>query len=254
MPTASANMIATYGSYTHSVENGNAVNLARMEILPRYTDRGKKISALHRLHIHGVLLADNQADIGTKIGQLIDAYAENGQDWILWHSDGSTQSRHRLLQGHAAALSDVQVERRDWPVGDPAEYATGRTFSIIMRQEMADAESEILEYWEEIRYIGTGGYERKFVRFPTLPPIIQNTHVYSGVTMIQRGKVVALDGYPLPYVPASYAPGFLTRTDLNFIKPTLHGKRYTHYGVEWTYTHRLDGYYQFYPSTPDPGT
>jgi hypothetical protein len=259
-------MFATYGNYTHSVENGNAVNLERMEIIPDYGPRGRKLSVTHRLHLQGVLLADNQADISTKIAALVDAYADNGKDWILHQSDG-TPTRHKLLQNASGAMTDVQVEYRSWPVGEPAEYATGRTFSIIMRQTLQDLESEILEYWETIRYSGYGGflpnyipdqtfsllcnYKRKLVHFPLQPPIVQNVYVSTGLQLVQRGKVVAMNGWPNAYVPYPYYPNYLTHTSINNLEPTWTGRSYTHYGIEWTYQFELPAF--ALPITTLPG-
>lgn len=247
--TTSEHMFAKYGSYVHSVENGNAVNLVRMELVPRYTARNFKFSTMVRLHIRGEILADTQADITDKIKDLAYAYAVNGNDWIYYQANG-TPTTHRLIQDHPDALSDVQVEDRQWPVGDPAEYATGRVFSIVMRQTFLDVESEIMEYWEQIRYRGTGGPRRVIVNYPIFGPTIQLINSYTGVTCVQQGKVVGLEGWPESYVPGSVFPDYLTETDINYIEPQFNGKRYLGYGIEWTYTHVLPNFWQRDPSTP----
>ena len=239
-------MYATYGTYTHSAANYNAVNLTRMQQIPQYSDRRKRFAYLYRLHLRGELLADTQAGIHSLIEALIQAYADNGKDWTLYHDD-NTPTRHRLIQNHDDALSDVQVEHRSWPVGDPAEYATGRVFHIIMRQLVAAAESQILEYWETIRYIGDCGPTLKPVRLPLGTAIIQTVSAKSPAMMVQHGRVVAFQGWPDLYVPNSYLPNYLTKVDLHYLKPRYSGRQYTHYGIEWMYHHVLPEFTVVHP-------
>jgi hypothetical protein len=254
----SANMFATYelptplGTYTHSVENGNAVNLVRLEVLPNYSPIGLKRSVLYRLHISGTLLADTQAEISSKIATLNDVYSNNGGSWIYRQSDG-TPTRHKLLRDHPQALTDVQVERRMWPDGSPAEYATGRVFSLVLQQEIAQVESQIYEFGETVRFTGDGGYMRRAVQFPTQPVFIQDVNVYTSVTCIQQGRVVAYDGWPDVYVPISYFPAYQTRADIRYIQPRFTGRKYEFYGIEWTYEHILPDQQRVVGATPNWG-
>lgn len=230
-------MYAIYGTvseerYRH--ENETACNLVRMEYVPKFSKRNKRWATLYRLHLSGCLIYSSQAALNTAIGLLADAYAFDGYSWTLYHDDG-TETRHRLEQDHANALSDVKVAYRSWPTGDPSEYATGRTYYIILEQLLDTHESNTLHYGETLTWYGSGGSERKIVTLATGLPVVQVTSLYTPVKLIQRGQGVGLVAYPSYRLPVY--PEYLNEpaTILEYMEPHFSGKTYTHYGVKWKY-------------------
>lgn len=234
-------MYCKYGDYRHP---DNEVSVSNFQMLPQRSARGKQWALLYRVHLKGEILVDQssttpelcQADLKAKIGDLIDAYSVNGQDFTLFH-DNDAPSHHRLINNSDAALSDVYVAHREWPDDQDGEYATKRTYYIILEQLVAAAESQILHYGETVSVQGTGGSWIEWVQTPSGVAIPQVVHATATQKILQRGKVVALQGWPFAYVRDPLLPLYEHKhlRLMDYEEPRFTGRQYTHYGISWAY-------------------
>jgi len=224
-----------YGAHIHPPSE---VNLSNFEVLYRLSERGKRMTKTVRLHLSGELCYTGQAALTTKINELINAYAFDGYDAVLYQDDG-TPTPHAIYQNNADNLTGVKITHRSWPKGDPAEYATARTFYIVLEATFRDLDSEILSFRESIRFMSDGGPGGVWYNMPTGAPRYQQVCQFTTQKIIQCGECVGFDGYPLPRLPGPVLPVYEQRfrRQIDMIGPTLAGRQYTHYGVKWCYYH-----------------
>lgn len=241
--------------------NRNKANLVSFEIMPQYTERGKQKAEIHRITLRGeLLIADGlttaqqvQDDLTAKINALVVGFSENGGNFQFFQDDG-TVTNHCLLSSNSAALTDVQVVQRSWPEGDPAEYATQRTFHVVLQQELAARESQVTRYVETVRYTGWGGPHVEWIELPNGLAIYQVVKDLTLTEVIQEGEVFALDVWPLSRVPLPLYNSFpfertkLRRLDL--IYPRFTGRHHEDYGCRWRYVFHIPSYIQMVPDTP----
>jgi hypothetical protein len=224
-------MYCVYGGHRHP---DNEVNLVNFEVIPQYSERGTKYASLHRVHLQGELIYTGQENLSNAISGLINGYADNNQTFCMYRDDG-TQTPHRLIQDHDDNLSGVKVVHRSWPKGDPAEYATTRTFSIVLQALYRDVESEILECRETLQFIGDGGPKWEWVKSP-LGSHYQQT-IFTGDTqkIIQSGRKVGLSGWPTKFEPILPTWEHRELRQIRMMEPIFAGRQYRNYGIAWTY-------------------
>ena len=96
--------------------------------------------------LEGEILESTQAAFKTAIEALEDAYAQQGQDAIFYHDDG-TESAHKIISNDT--VSGTLVKSVEFHKGDnPESYATEKAFRIVLEAEYDTSESDIL-YWKE---------------------------------------------------------------------------------------------------------
>lgn len=238
------------GNYQHP---NNEVFLTRHEAYNNYSPRDERISVTHRLHISGQIIASTAADFLTRANELSVAYASDYQTVGLYNDDG-TPTTHVLNTNAFDNASGNKIEYRSWNTEDPAELATHRSFSVVIRAVFDHPSSEILHFEETITRIGAGVVPR-FVwvlTWPTrnvgqqlVPPIRQILNQTTPQTVIQYGKVVGWSTYPFGNVPPPVFPQYeqpLKRTIVTH-RPVWRGNSHREYGVSWRYT------MQTYPPT-----
>jgi hypothetical protein len=88
-------MIVKYGTYTH--EQGENWWLFQYRFL--YNRIGARQSQLNRCTLWGTIIQEdaNQTSLLTKIAALENAYAVNYRDLIVYLNDGTTATRHFLI-------------------------------------------------------------------------------------------------------------------------------------------------------------
>jgi hypothetical protein len=231
-------MYCVYGGHRHP---NNEVNLVNFEVIPKYSERGTKYASIYRVHLQGELIYTGQTDISNAIDALIAAYESNNQSFYLYHDDG-TPTKHKLVQEDTNNLSGVKVVHRSWPKGDPAEYATTRTFSIVLQALYRDTESEIMEFRESLQFVGDGGPQWEWVKTPVGTSYKQDTCEHDTQRIIQSGKIAALSTWPIGNVPLPLYPLWEHRNlrQLRYIEPIFAGNpnnpyAYINYGIAWTY-------------------
>lgn len=191
----------------------------------------------NRATISGELQYDTQAELTTKIRELITAYENEYQDFALYQDDG-TMTTHAILNSHPDNMTGTRIVSRSWPLGQPAEYATCRTFRIVIEADFASAVDQLLSFSETVQFSGNGGPRwRMAIPFRGLPvprPVSQ----FSPQTIIQSGSCIGFQGYPVA-APPSLLPNWLDNDSTvdRLTGPTFQGQQYAYYGREWSYTH-----------------
>lgn len=221
-----------YGNYTH---DNDEVVLTAMEVIPKYSDRGRRREATYRLHLVGELIGTGST-LQDKIAELITAYEPDDQDAALYLDDG-TLTRHRLEANNSANLSGVHVAARSWPKGDAAEICTTRSFYIRLEATYFEPTSQIVWYQETVRSIGTTGPAWVAIPQVTGPVIFQQIAQVTPQIIIQAGTVTGLEGYPLGNVPPPLLPTYehQEKRTYELLSPQFRGRRYSDFSIRWAY-------------------
>lgn len=237
-------MYARYGTYQHP---DNEVNIANVDRQCRYSTRLRKLTTIVTINLQGELLADTQATIDAKILQLQLAYATDGFDFGFF-TDAGVLTNHRLLSTDPSCVCPVRVMRLSFPVGDPAEFAVKRTYSIVLQAEFLTPDSQLVEWRETIEYIGNCG-PRWEVAETYEGPIKQLVNQRTSQKIIQSGRAVALQAVFLP--PGPVLPGYelpdQRRVTLGSGRRL--GRLALFYPTEWTYLHIAPSYTEVFPTT-----
>lgn len=230
-------MFFRYGPYQHP---DNEVNLTSFEVIPRRSERGRQMTVHYRMHLLGELIHCGQADIHTAIQQLIAAYAyDNMGDAGLFHDDG-TPTRHYIPQNHQDNLTGVRVTHRSWPKGDAAEYATLRTFYIVLEADFRYLEGELTAWQEVVRTTGNCGPRWDYFESQNDLPRPEILNRYTVQTIVQSGSAVGFDGWPMLHVPGPLYPS----QELEYLReitpysPKFMGQQWAEYPIEWKYVMR----------------
>ena len=191
-------MYFQYGGYRHP---DNEVHMVNFEYIPQFSSRGERWAVKYRMHIQGEIIAAGQSNIKQRIDDLINAYSIDNQTAALYHDDG-TKTKHWLPTGAddilGNNLSGNWVEYRSWPSKGECEYATFRSFQIILSALFKDVSSQgqILQFRESVRYVGSGGPIRRWIYLNNGQPFQQITSLNTTQRIIQEGNAVGLDGWP----------------------------------------------------------
>lgn len=234
-------MYFKYGNYQHG---NNEVALARYEILPRRSRLGIRESTIFSMNIVGELQVTTpgatpaiaQAELTTKIQNLIAAYSEDYKD-AGFYQDDNTPTPHVLLNNHADNMTGNIITRRNWPIGDQAEYASKRTYSISIQAEFRNSYNQIVDYSDSILRLGDGGSIIRWFNGRVAPSWL-NEAPSSFVTYYHRGRAVALDAYPLAPPPMFSRPfllGHLTR--IGSKGPLRYKNMRRRYTTTWSYVY-----------------
>lgn len=232
-------MKITWGNYQF---RDNEVTMATFSVRPKYNSRRRKESVVYQAHLHGEILINDtgvtsaaqlQAAQHARISEIVDAFADNGKDLLFLHDDG-TPTRHSLISNDS--ISGTQVMHRSWPKGDQDEYATCRTFYIIIQAEYLESETQLSEYFETLRFVSTGGPRVVAIDTAYGPPILQTVNLRTHQQVIQSGRAVGLTGYPLPYaIPIFPDYEHVDRRDVIVGTPQHNANGFTHYPLQWTF-------------------
>lgn len=226
-------MIIKWGSYAHT---DNEAQLVRYDVQPRKSQRGQRLELSYRAHIRGELKdTSGQAALTTKIQSLISAYDQNYQDFILLDNSGNS-TPHSILNSDPRNVSGNRVVYRSWDGTDPVEYATIRTYEIVIEAIMAQPESNLVYLTERVTYIGTGGRIWS----------ADNTQYGPQATVLYPSswKHVLQDGYAIFYTGPAVPNGPLYPSNFEHeeqrrivpMEPSFRGQGYTHYPISWHYS------------------
>ena len=244
-------MYFVYGTYQHP---DHEVNLVKMEIQPIFSPRGDRFASWYKLHIIGEIQLTPTEDasardpnpqteainrhtlFNTKIKALIDAYADNYQSCGLIHDNG-TQTKHYLSNAATNNISGNRVLYRSWNRGVGDEYATVRTFYIVLGALFDESDSGIYAYREEVELHGTGAGTWEWVNNQTGIPQQQPKFPFVHQTIRQYGSIVGVNTWALGNVPPPLYPQWehQDRRVQKYEFPTWHGNQYRLYGYQWSY-------------------
>lgn len=174
-----------YGTFRHPVGWANLVSLNAES---RYSPRGFRESVIVEAHVQGDLClaqGQNQYDLDALITELADALSVDGQDWGLYHDDG-TPTPHYLWSDDPTSLTGNQVVYKSFPASHGGEYATGREFAYAVRNEFLDPETALLDWSDTVSIIGT-----------TRPPVVWESDYFNAPfpTIKAKGGLVEIRHY-----------------------------------------------------------
>lgn len=238
-------MFFKYGNFRH---RDNEAKLMAFFVKHRLSPRGRRVSVINEMHLNLELTlpcdgtiyttATAQAWLRDRISQVIDAYSVDGVDAMFCHDDG-TPTRHSMLS--APSLTGVRVVQRSWPSGDGAEYASTRTAYVILRAEYADVESQLYELSEIVHTIGTCGPRWRMCDLQVGRPRRYDQAEYTHQRIIQTGRAIGFQGYPLAFFGPLYGPQF-EHEDMREVAPghpRYAGNGFVHYPITWTFRFSL---------------
>lgn len=220
-------MFVKYGSYVHpSDEAGITFDQRAIR-----TGRGQPYLIRSTAIGSGSLLADSESAMSAKVTALLNAYATDGLDFGLYHTNGTATP---VFLSSSASISGTQVVSKRFPKFDSV-YATNYPFQVVVEADYFDIDAPaILEYGETITYIGTGGPRPVGIELEQGFPVIQITRDRTLCRAIQAGRALGRLGY---YVNPPLFPAFLVNPDnaVSYDAPFRHGTGFTGYGASWTY-------------------
>lgn len=236
-------MFFRYGDFTHPA---GEVNLTRFNIRGLFGPRGQRLKTVYTMFLDGEICADGPAAITTRIAELVEVYSHNYRDAGLYLDDG-TLTPHHLQSNRFDCISGVKVIQRSWPEGGPTEYATGRKYSITLEAEFDDADSQVVEWQEQVAVVGNCGPRIEVVEVSQGPPLLQLLNQRTAQRIIQSGSSIGYEGYV-----ESFGPLYPTfeHVDQQLIRrgtPKAQGRGYRFFPLQWTYYHSLA-----IPQTPLP--
>lgn len=165
------------------------------------SQRGRRISTVSRLNIQGTVKASTEADLHAAIGNIENSYLLdliNSGEAGLVHSDG-TPTEHYWPA--VDAMNGIEILQLDWPEWNEGEYATGRTFSIVLQAEFRQAESQLLWAEETLQFEGNTGPDWYMQESQVDLPYRDYTQLYTPQRIIQQGYTLGYEGYVLPPPP-----------------------------------------------------
>ena len=236
-------MFWRYGAYQHP---DNEVNLVRMSHRWKYTKRGEKRSRIIRMEIQGELLVDpslaqasplaRQVDLSARIDALINAYAVDNLHAGLYLEDG-TLTNHFMDPLDVRSVGRVRVVLRDWPKGGDSEYATRRTFRVILEHELFDITSQLVWFEETLLFQGNGGPQYEVAEYVTTAPKRKKVRNFTRTFAMQIGFIVGLEGFPFGFLPGPIFPLIedLERRKISTGSPRWNGAAYTDYQLHYQY-------------------
>ncbi len=144
-------MIYKYGSHAHQ-NNEVALTVAKRVV---ESERGERLSTIITHTLEGFLKADTQAELTAEIVALEKAYEKNGVSAGLFYDNGSTKTPHYIDKNSSFGGMRV-IEGPSYPDGTGAEYATYRTYRIVLQAEVAEAEENVTDFREKVTFSGGG--------------------------------------------------------------------------------------------------
>ena len=223
-------MYFKYGSYSHAASEAEV----RLTTQNLYSRRGDRSTIRKTLNVTGSLIATTEATMTTAIAALEDAYSQDGQTGGLYQTDDTLVRDHSIEQ-NADTIGKVRVVSLSLPQGSGV-YSTNRQFAVTLQADyFVPGASNILEFNETIRMIGTGGPRRVVIPLIDGAPMVQYPQLVTAVYAVQSGRSLGLKGYVLPNSIAYPQHEEVHRRERTKGDPEYIDGTYTNYPFAWTY-------------------
>ena len=218
-----------YGGYTH------AENEAAVVVSVQTNFDSAKLAYMNtvRWEISGTMIGTGPADLANKQAALISAYSVNYQDAAQF--DNVTGLIIQTLSDSGSFSGVRVVQPPSFPRGDGPEFATERTYRIVLEAEYEiPAKPETVEYRETLVMMGGGPLITHLTAIEG-DPIKQQLAEKTPYVAVQSGYLVsrsAEQGAPPPifgYANLKKAPQ-ITLSSADRI-----GKALRNFRVEWSY-------------------
>lgn len=191
-------MRAKYGAHWHA-HSEVGIRMERQWIFDGFNRRhGQKVRAT----IIGVLRADNQAGLITKMADLETAYDSDYQDFNFYLDDSTTETAIQI--NNADTFGGVKVVAGpNWingPWSGRPEFANQKTYYIVLQAEIRYGFG--LAAWKQRLVIrGTGAPKWKYSPQMVGDPQRQTLQTSTSFHYIQEGSAVGHDDYIQPPGP-----------------------------------------------------
>jgi hypothetical protein len=185
-----AKIFLQYGNYPHELADA-AVSIQRVGVP---NEAGQIFATREVWTIQGRLEADTQAELGTKIAALEDAYKRQASKVALKFEGGADTAHVMNIQN---MLSPITVTQQpSYPVGAGAEYTTFRNYTIqvegLVKTDLAQA--DLIFYRENVST--SGGFPRDvLVQTLNTPPVRQRVADFTPFIVRQAGRAISLRGW-----------------------------------------------------------
>lgn len=231
-------MFLSYGTYKHQIGGCN-VSIDRQSIknaakLP--------IAVLETWTVQGMLTSlSGPTDIDQQITALMAAYAQDGQDLVLFMPDGTTPSASTLKSADCVGGTRV-MQQPSFPTGQNAERVTYVHFSVKVEGEKPiDPQGFVLtDYHESLKFRGgvpLVGYLEPAVGLPQ-PQLFKQFTSYKAT---QEGNATGYGFQPtigvdvgIPIWPAN----IVGEPEFDYDAPERQGGAYKDYKVTWHYEYQ----------------
>jgi hypothetical protein len=198
-----------FGNYKHSE---NEVDMTSLNIQRMFSPRNTLAFQRHTLVLMGHMCVTGQDAIKSAIQEIEEAYRvlpggpnSGYEGWKydagLYHDDG-TPSAHFL--DASKSINGVRLLSLSYPKESGGEYATGRSYSIVMQADFLNVEDQIWSFAEQIQHIGNCGPQWELVPVFYGPPRKIFVHEWTVQRIVQSGTAVGIQAHP--YIPAEILP------------------------------------------------
>jgi hypothetical protein len=174
-------MILKYGAYAHAANEAELV-VTKTAV---WSAAEQRQAVRERWTIQGQLHGASPAALTTSIDALLNAYSTDGLDAGLYLDDGVTPTSH--IMRSSQSLGGVRVLGIDFPDSRGAEYATYRSYRIVLEAEFPNAFVALLSWIETVSFEG-GGPRWVLIETRTGPPQQQLVSQATPYRVIQGGR------------------------------------------------------------------
>ncbi|QDV21428.1 hypothetical protein Pan153_61160 [Gimesia panareensis] len=226
-------MILIYGDYQHPDNEANVI-ISRQGL---EAEDGFIYGYTETWNITGVMHAETDKELVTKMAQLVEGYEAQGKD-LTWKK-GST-IMHQLVSLNTLAGTRVTVPPH-FPRNGNGELTTFRSYAMTVEADINFTqinleEPQVLKYEESLNYTGTGG--AKFFLLPTIKGAFQKQQLTesSPVQMVQSGMKVGLGAYPAANAPLFPYYEHVDRRQVNYAATRRRNGLDIEFPTHWSYT------------------
>lgn len=218
-----------YGGYSHEA---GEVTIASISVRADFSARGEPVLSRMQWQIQGQLNANDPADLTAKLRNLEGAYNNQAQDAGLYFVGGGPTA-HYLPNG--TSIGGVRSLGVSYPKGDGAEYTTFRNYSITLEADYPFAGTNLLEYRETLRFVGTCGPEWIYLFPLTGEPERQQVLAKTTQKVTQSGSAMGFLSRPSPPPPLWPANEHEQARTIGPTSPRVLRGRQIDFGIEWSY-------------------
>lgn len=181
-------MIFKKGSYSH---DQNSVGL-RVEFFSIFDQMKRRMGEKIRYTLVGVLRANSQSELTTKINALVAAYQTDYENVGMYLDDGTTPTSHTITNsatwGGVKVVAGPNFINGPWS-GQP-EYANQRTFYIVLEAETRSG-SGTYAWKERLLIKGTGAAKWVYSPQQVGDPQFQTLQTSTSFWYVQEGTAVS---------------------------------------------------------------
>ena len=231
-------MYLKYGTYAHAPGEANLLNFT---IRPRRSARKQALATVVSAQVSGTLKVESgedQYDLDDKIANLIQALSKDGQDFGLYHDNG-TPTQHFMSSSDIYNMTGNQIVHQTFPSSHNGEYSTGRDFAYAVQAEYQSSSSLIIDYQENITHTGTTGPEISWRSNRYHAPTYRVEKFSTYQTITQSGHAVTLGTYLIPPPPILGVPYYLPHmTEITRSSPRRYPQGFEGFRIQWKYVFR----------------